>query len=108
MDNFKIIYRILKHLEMSLDCEYTDVGPISAERLCINHTRWEQLIIMLQEDGYIKGIVTTKALGDDRSHIAEPITPVITLKGLEYLSENAVMKKAANVLKGIKEITPGL
>lgn len=108
MDNFKIIYRILKHQEASLDCEYTDIEPIKAERLGINHARWEQLIIMLQEEGYIKGIDITKVLGDDRSRIVEPITPVITLKGLEYLSENAVMKKAANILKGIKDITPGL
>lgn len=108
MDNFKIIYRILKHLEASLDCEHTDIEPIKAERLGINHARWRQLIIMLQEEGYINGIVTTKVLGDDRSRIVEPITPVITLKGLEYLSENAIMKKAANVLKGIKDITPGL
>ncbi len=108
MDNFKIIYRILKYLEASLDYEYIDVEAISAERLGINHARWEQLFIMLQDDGYIKGIVTTKVLGDDRSRIVGPITPIITLKGLEYLSENTIMKKAANLLKGVKDITPGL
>ena len=32
----------------------------------------------------------------------------ITLKGLEYLEENATMKKAAALLKGIKETVPGL
>jgi len=108
LDNFKIIYRILKYLEASLDYEYTDVEAISAERLGINHARWEQLFIMLQDDGYIKGIVTTKVLGDNKSHIVEPITPIITLKGLEYLSENTIIKKAANLLKGVKDITPGL
>lgn len=33
---------------------------------------------------------------------------VITLKGLEYLSENTLMKKSANIVKGIKETVPGL
>ena len=34
--------------------------------------------------------------------------PEITLKGLEYLEENSLMKKAANLAKGIKETIPGL
>ena len=32
----------------------------------------------------------------------------ITLKGLEYLQENSIMRKIYNAAKGIKEITPGL
>ena len=32
----------------------------------------------------------------------------ITLKGLEYLQENSMMKKVYNAVKGIKDITPGL
>ena len=32
----------------------------------------------------------------------------MTLKGLEYMSENTMMKKAANLLNGIKESVPGL
>jgi len=34
--------------------------------------------------------------------------PEITLKGLEYLEENTLMKKAANLAKGIKDTIPGL
>ena len=30
------------------------------------------------------------------------------LKGLEYLAENTMMKKAAELAKGIKEIIPGI
>ena len=30
----------------------------------------------------------------------------ITMKGLEYLQENSLMKKAANLAKGIAEIVP--
>lgn len=32
----------------------------------------------------------------------------ITLKGLEYLSENSLMKKVANIAKSIKETIPGI
>lgn len=108
MDNLRIVYKILKGLEASLDYEITDVGAISAERLGISYPRWEQVLIMLQDAGYIKGIVCTKTMDDDKMHICEPIQPVITLKGLEYLSENALMKKAANLMKGIKDTIPGM
>lgn len=105
MDNFKIIYKILKSLEASLDFEETDVSAISPEKLGVTKARWEQLLIMMQDEGYIKGIVCTRSAGEDKRHIVELIKPVITLKGLEYLSENSFMKKAANLAKGIKDFT---
>lgn len=108
MDNFKIIYKILKFLEASLDYEQTDVDAISPGRLHITHERWEQLLIMMQDNGYVTGIVSTRTASDDKRHIVEPVKPVITLKGLEYLSENTLMKKAANIVKGVKDTIPGI
>lgn len=32
----------------------------------------------------------------------------ITLKGLEYLQENSVMKKIYKTVSGIEEVTPGM
>lgn len=32
----------------------------------------------------------------------------ITLKGLEYLQENTLMRKIYNAARGVKEIVPGL
>lgn len=107
MDNFKIIYRILRYLEASLDCEITDTDPITHERLKISYERWEQLLIMLQDEGYIKGLKYTKTLSDDKAHLVEPVKPVITLKGLEYLSDNTMMKKAEGFLRGVKDVVPG-
>lgn len=103
MDNFKIIYKILKHLESSMDAESTDIAPISPERLGITHERWERLLILLQDDGYIKDIETAQALGEDRPHITEPIRPFITLRGLEYLTDNSFMRRAAQLLRGTVE-----
>ena len=101
MDNFKIIYRILRHLEQALDYECADPAPISHDALGITRERWEQLLIMLQECGYISGILIICTLSDECAHIAEPIRPTITLRGLEYLAENSLMKKAGDMLHGV-------
>jgi hypothetical protein len=108
MDNFKIIYRILKHLEQHLDERTLDTDKISHETLGISFLRWESLLRMMQEDGYIKGLVYEQTMSDSSPHVVMPIRPSITIKGLEYLEENSFMKKAASTLKTVKEIIPGI
>lgn len=108
MDNFSVIYKILKTLEKAMDLEEFDVSAISPERLGISYLRWEKLMIMLSKSGYVEGIVYDQCTSDYSPKLVRPITPVITLKGLEYLAENSLMKKAANIAKGIKESIPGL
>lgn len=104
MDNFKIIYKILAYLEKNMGNEKISISTISAEKLGISFEKWEQLLILLQENGYIKGLIIAKDLDRIYGHIAEPIKPQITLKGLEYLAENSFMAKAKNALKMIGEI----
>lgn len=99
MDNFKIIYKILKELEKNMGNEQFSVSSISAEKMQIPFSRWEQLMIMMWDEGYIKGLVVSKSFSDKYRHIVEPIFPEITLKGLEYLSENSFMGKAKDLLK---------
>ena len=106
MDNFKIIYQILKYLEQHLGEENLDMDKISNEQLGISFVRWEALLRMMQEEGYIKGLVYTQTTSDISPHIVIPIRPKITIRGLEYLEENSFMKKAGNMLKTIKEIIP--
>ena len=53
MDNFKIMYRILKYLEESLDEPNIDMTKISHEALGISFLRWEALLRLMQEEGYI-------------------------------------------------------
>lgn len=81
---------------------------ISPPQLGISRERWEQLLILLQDDGYIRGLVVVQTLSDSKRHMGSPVTPAITLKGLEYLAENSLMKKTANLLKGVKETIPGI
>lgn len=104
MDNFKVIYKILKYLESSLDYSETDLRCINATALKITEERWEQLMIMLYQNGYIDGITICKSVNDYKYHIVEPIKPVITLKGLEYLADNTMMKKASRYIQDIKNI----
>ncbi len=89
-----------------MDCDDIDIRLISATALKISENRWEQLLIMLYQNGYIEGLTVTKAMNETKYHIVEPIKPVITLKGLEYLEENSMMNKAKATIKDIKDMTP--
>lgn len=104
MDNFKIIYKILKVLEKNMGNEDFEIESISAQKLKISYEQWEQLLVMLYDVGYITGIIISKDIEDKFMHIIEPINPSITLRGLEYLSENSFMAKAKEALKMAGEI----
>lgn len=108
MDNFTIIYKILKSLEKAMDFEEFDISTISHEKLGITYQRWEKIMIMLSKSGYIEGMAYDQCSGDYSPKLDRPLCPVITLKGLEYLADNTLMKKAANIAKGIKDTIPGL
>lgn len=81
-----------------------NVEIISAEKMKISFEKWEQLLILMQDDGYIKGLVLPTELGKIYRHIAEPIKPQITIKGLEYLTNNLTIAKAKEMLKMAGEI----
>lgn len=106
MDNFAIIYKILKALEKAMDTEEFDMSMISCDRLGVAYPRWEKIMIMLVKAGYLEGVAFDQCMSDYSPKIQKPIQPVITLKGLEYLADNTLMKKAANVIKGMKEAIP--
>lgn len=103
MDNFKIIYKILKILEKAMDYDEPDFSLISAEALGISQNRWEALMVMLQEEGYVEGVHYVKTMGMKGVKLT---SLRITLKGLGYLEENSFMKKAANIAKGISDLIP--
>lgn len=84
--------------------EEFEIEAISAKQLKISYEQWEQILIMLSDAGYITGIVVAQDMGDKFRHIAEPIYPSITLKGLEYLFENSLMAKAKEALKMVGDI----
>ncbi len=103
MKDNRIIYKILKTLDRFQGSEGFENELISAKQLKIPFEKWEQIVIQLQKSGYIEGIVYMQTLSDRFPHIAEPIKPNITIKGMEYLENNSTMNKAKEELKLIGE-----
>lgn len=104
MDNFKVIYLILRILERALDGQL-DPYDLSPGCLGVNQKRRDHLLLMMQEAGYIAGVQVIRAIGIEDIRLDNIH---ITLKGLEYLEDNTMMKKACRMLKDIKDMTPGL
>ena len=104
MDNFKAIYRILRYLEKAMDYDEPDMEAISAEALGITKQRWAALLEMLVRSGYIDGVSVKRST--DGTFLLSVSLPRVTLSGLEYLKENSMMRKAANIAKGIADVIP--
>lgn len=100
MEDFRIIYRILRILQKSMDLEEFDQNSISAEALGLSDPKWSRLMAMLLKEGYISGGETWNALECGYPRVALT-RPELTLKGLEYLEENSLMRKASDLAKGI-------
>ena len=103
MDDFKIIYKILKFLRDSMDFEEFDNESFQASTFGTNENRFKALLIQLQKSGHIEGLNVKQMLRQSLV-ILPPIQPRITIKGLEYLHDNGMMKKAAELLKGIVDV----
>lgn len=100
MDDFRTIYKILRILQNSMDLEEFDRNSISAEALGLSVPKWSRLMAMLVKEGYITGGETWNAMDCGYPRVALS-RPELTLKGLEYLEENSLMRKAADLAKGI-------
>lgn len=106
MDNFKAVYKILAALEKAMDYPEFDTEQISFGKLGISEERWSRYIEMMADVGYVKGVeVKRYVTGETEVDVSDMR---ITLKGLEYLQENSIMRKIYNAARGVKDITPGL
>ena len=103
MNDFKLIYRILKYLQMSLDIEEPDFTPISADALEMTQAKWSRIMKMLDDEGYISGLNIIKINNAPFPFVKFTKSTTLTLKGLEYLEENSMMQKAAKIAKGVME-----
>lgn len=101
-DNFKFIYKILKALEAAMDCPEFDINQIGADKFNISRERWGRYLEMMIDAGYIKGVNVYSDCTDELCVDDNGIR--ITLKGLEYLSENTIMQRMYKTAMGIKDI----
>lgn len=90
-----------------MDLEEFDTKTISKETLNLTEARWCRIIAMLVNEGYITGVEVWNSFDCGYPKVALS-RPEITIKGLEYLEQNSLMKRAAEMAKGIKEIVPGI
>lgn len=104
VDNFQIVYKILSALEKAMDYPEFDISQIDAQTLKISQERWARYIEMLVDTGFIKGVRIFENVCGETQIQDNGIR--ITLKGLEYLTENSLMKRVYKAVKGIKEISP--
>ena len=103
MEEFNQIYCILQILKKAMDVEEFDQELISSETLKVNYPKWCRLIAMLVNNGYISGVSVWNSFDCQYPKI-ELTRPEITLKGLEYLEENSMMKKVSKVAKGVIDV----
>lgn len=105
MDNFRVIYQVLKILEKSMDLEEFDKASLEKGRFGLSEARWCRIIALLVTDEYVKGIEVWNSTDCAYPRVCL-VRPEITLKGLEYLAENTLMKKAAALAKGVADLIP--
>lgn len=108
MNNFTVIYRILKALEASMDSDTFDESAISSKRLKISENRRNKLLLQLYKSGYIENLYISKHVDETFPSVAVLSDTTITIKGLEYLEENSLMSKAKDFIKEAKDFIPGL
>ena len=87
-----------------MDYPEFDINRLDPEALGTSLNRRNAILEMLLKKGYIDGIEVKKYIGDKYNTVIGIENIKITIDGLEYLEDNSLMKKAANLAKGIAEI----
>lgn len=84
MDNFKVIYKILRTLEKNMGNEQFSISSISAEKMGVSSQKWKQLMIMMQDEGLINEFVAQSKIDDSDNllTVGELIRKVRKEKGL--------------------------
>lgn len=107
-DYHVIVYQILAYLYITLK-EGRKVDPsfldYQSKYLGINETYWTYIMENLAADGYIRGITITKPWGN-QTMITDLSECQITPKGIEYVTDDRLMKKAKQFFEEIKSIIP--
>lgn len=98
----EVIQKILEHLDESMDEERISIDPISHEALEISYPRWCRILSMMLSEGLIEGFheinVSQATFPQFKAR-----KPQITLKGIQYLSDNSNMAKLYRAAKEIKD-----
>ncbi len=104
---FVMAYRILEYLyRCFMRGDRPNIDEYGPDALGISNGYWVNMMESLSDEGFIKGICFPSELG--ASNGVKVLDLKITKKGIEFLQENSNISKAREMLKGIKEIIPGM
>ena len=106
-DMFVVMYKILSYL---YSCEKKGEKPLPSlltgegDLLHINEAYFANIIEEMVDEGLVKGFQILKTWSGTKDVVTND--PRITIKGVEFLQENSMMKKVAKALKDAKDILP--
>ena len=102
---FKQIFKILHELEKGLDvADFDPSEALTPALLKMTRARFNAYLEMLAEAGYIKGIEIRENI--DGLQDFDISGAHITLSGLQYLAENAMMVRAYKVFREARGFLP--
>lgn len=89
MEDFRIIYRILKYLQQSMDFEEFDCAGFTAERFGTNPNRFQALLIQLQKAGFIEGLNIVRYIRQPERIASYPWNRISPCRGLNIFRKTA-------------------
>lgn len=105
-DMHVVMFKILAYL---YDCMKRGEEPRRSmlahdgDMLSIPYNYWAQVLQQLVDEGLVTGIVPAHTLSGYEFAFDRP---AVTLKGVQFLQENSMMRKALNFLKETKSALP--
>ncbi len=103
-DFFRILYVILTELyEAKKQAKRVSLDNISPSRFKVAESYWLDIVEEAVNEELIKGVLITRTKTGRITTGFEEID--ITMKGIEYLQDNAKMKKVYETLKELKDWT---
>ncbi|MGN0472219.1 MAG: YjcQ family protein [Lachnospiraceae bacterium] len=102
-DDYHVIaYKILSYLYGCIKGKKTfsiDYFQCGTKTFPVEEEYWNYIIETLCEEGYITGVVLVAIIGQAAKGVKITSDIRITPKGIEYLQDNSMMKKAADFVK---------
>lgn len=99
---FGDLLKILRRFEKCLDKEGFDETLL--KDLKLSPVRMKNYLEMLDETGYISGIVINEYIGEENPYSIDYDNARITIDGLKFLAENTVLAKSYRLIKGVTDI----
>ena len=107
-DDFHVIaYRILQYLYECMKAgQDPEIDKINAKNYEINDRYFNTIIKELYNNGYIDNVSEMNVVGCIYTQYKISQNISITLKGIEYLTDNSFIEKAKNFFIETKKIVP--